>query len=1156
MQPPPVRKGPYLKTLKHVHTEQIARLQAKNQHECDLLEDIRMFTKQRSVIEKTYAEALLKLSSAYLNKKIPSIPDLRDEDEEEQWNVWNVWRTVLEENEKLARARLAAVEVFQQQITDDAKTIRLAKLSASKKCLDQLQVVQKEVQVSVSELDRFKKLYFEEEHLAHDARDKVRDVEEKLKKKKGSIFSSFTSLQRSSVKVRHSKFSTKKEACEEKSTGARNDYIISLAIANAHQDRYFNVDLDGCIRTLEGDVYEKLKEYLTILGRTELLTCSAAQNSFTKIRDQAQMLSRDYNVMCCVQYYPVLKQHIRYPFDPCEGDHCTKITCDHGAGTLLSREAKKWATKVGKEVKIIRENQKKLVYVLQLKEHGNKTDPDDPNGPDLETRIEEYREMIRRSETEKCKAEAVIEVLRDGDVNVDEWLQDIENLTTAVELARSASSTSIKTDASSQPQPQEAFYDSDANDAVSETFRENETSSTEPPERDEEVEAQIEQERKRIEALSMSATTWDDPIKVDWGDQQEEPSEPPVASPPPTDTQSQSGHRESWSNDPNESQSGLVKCVAIYTYTAQNPDELSIVENEHLELIGEGDGDGWVRARNYKGEEGYVPQNYVEAEGNASMPGYPLQPQISFSSVDYHVQDPNAAVPPDSTADQEPLDSVVETQEVVVETTQKSEPIANGYIEGGEEDYVPQVAPEDVNVAAPATSVSSGFTTPFINELRGEGGEFCRALYDYEATGPEELSFYEGQIVRILRRDDEDGWWEGEYDGMKGVFPCIVVEECRWDGEPLSPEAEEEEEDEDEEEVSESGIQPPCYTPPEIPSHLLPPEKVIVTQPTPTVEHATQQEAEATSSNAQEESQTQEDFAMEMSGDQQQKYQTQFDDSSTTDVVPCASIVVTEVPDVTISISGPEEDESDIKDKDENEDSGLGVAQIVITAATPMTEDAKTFPVEDEQGEVPEEEPESEVSQPPPPPPPAEIEEIPVVEKETEPVANTEEISSFADFSSGFDDNFADAFAPPSSTSQDITPPTSHAALFEKCGSVSDDSQATAFEKVAFRRQSEPEDEMSDLRDSPEDPLSSEPKVIEVIEPKEPYATPLFQTVAEAKRAAAAASSQASSGSLEIDQVGKLSKITLGESNESPVTPEELDVQSLAKLESLKESDA
>lgn len=47
--------------------------------------------------------------------------------------MWNVWRTVLEENEKLARARLAAVEVFQQQIADDAKILRAHKLQTAKK---------------------------------------------------------------------------------------------------------------------------------------------------------------------------------------------------------------------------------------------------------------------------------------------------------------------------------------------------------------------------------------------------------------------------------------------------------------------------------------------------------------------------------------------------------------------------------------------------------------------------------------------------------------------------------------------------------------------------------------------------------------------------------------------------------------------------------------------------------------------------------------------------------------------------------------------------------------------------------------------------------------------------------------------------------------
>ena len=39
---------------------------------------------------------------------------------------------------------------------------------------------------------------------------------------------------------------------------------------------------------MEGDTYDKIGEYLTLIGRTELLTCSAEQASFTKVRDQAQ----------------------------------------------------------------------------------------------------------------------------------------------------------------------------------------------------------------------------------------------------------------------------------------------------------------------------------------------------------------------------------------------------------------------------------------------------------------------------------------------------------------------------------------------------------------------------------------------------------------------------------------------------------------------------------------------------------------------------------------------------------------------------------------------------------------------------------------------------------------------------------------------------
>ena len=43
-----------------------------------------------------------------------------------------------------------------------------------------------------------------------------------------------------------------------------------------------------------------------------------------------------------------------------------------------------------------------------------------------------------------------------------------------------------------------------------------------------------------------------------------------------------------------------------------------------------------------------------------------------------------------------------------------------------------------------------------------------------------------GPILQMPHRED-DGWWEGEYDGQRGLFPSVIADECRWDGEPLFP---------------------------------------------------------------------------------------------------------------------------------------------------------------------------------------------------------------------------------------------------------------------------------------------------------------------------------------------------------------------------------
>ena len=53
--------------------------------------------------------------------------------------------------------------------------------------------------------------------------------------------------------------------------------------------------------------------------------------------------------------------------------------------------------------------------------------------------------------------------------------------------------------------------------------------------------------------------------------------------------------------------------------------------------------------------------------------------------------------------------------------------------------------------------------------------QFCRAQFDYNSQGDQEISFKAGDLIKRLYEEDET-WWCGEINGKKGMFPKDFVE--------------------------------------------------------------------------------------------------------------------------------------------------------------------------------------------------------------------------------------------------------------------------------------------------------------------------------------------------------------------------------------------
>ncbi|XP_060929470.1 F-BAR and double SH3 domains protein 2-like [Limanda limanda] len=531
MQPPP-RKVKVTQELKNTHMEQTTRLHFKHQTECDLLEDMRSYSLKKGQLERDYAQALQKLASQYLKRDWPGINP--DDQRTDYRNVYAVWRSYLEGTVQVSQSRLNVCDNYKSQVSDLAKTVRLYKEQQLKKTIDLLSGIQVELQESVKDLAKAKKKYYDSEQVAHAVREKV-DIEARSKL---GLFQSRISLQKASVKLK-----AKRSDCNSKATQARNDYLLTLAAANAHHDRYYHTDLLHCIQALDGRIYEHVKDYLVSLCHTELEASQATHNTFQFLLDKSTRIIEEFNQQLFMQENPVFHKAHDFQFQPSECDMSRQLESDTGTTEehSLNKEARKWATRAAREHKNI------IHYKRSLEECESHGLPNTEQGRlDLELKIEDTKENMRQAETIKLKAEARLDLLRQVGVAVDTWLKSAMNqVMEELENERWASYTS----------------------------------------HDPSLSGTVDLEREEGEECEENMEVFDD---------------------------SSSSPSGTLRNYP-------LTCKVLYSYKASQPDELTIDEQEMLEVIEDGDMEDWVKARNKTGHVGYVPEKYLQFPTSNSL---------------------------------------------------------------------------------------------------------------------------------------------------------------------------------------------------------------------------------------------------------------------------------------------------------------------------------------------------------------------------------------------------------------------------------------------------------------------------------------------------------------------------------------------------------
>ncbi|XP_051721229.1 SH3 domain-containing protein 21 isoform X2 [Ctenopharyngodon idella] len=232
-----------------------------------------------------------------------------------------------------------------------------------------------------------------------------------------------------------------------------------------------------------------------------------------------------------------------------------------------------------------------------------------------------------------------------------------------------------------------------------------------------------------------------------------------------------------------------MEVLVLLDFEATMPDELTVCVGDVVKNVSKAKEEGWLEG-DLRGKRGIFPGNFAKEVPVYLIGDSNREPRSMRTSKKPKVQTRKCEVAfPYAAVHEDELELVVgETIEIVRE-------IEDGWWMGKKNNQIgafPSNFVKEIFVPSKDGKITEAKARPKLSEavFNKEGKvqqrtslrrktsvkECCRVMFDYTAVSEDELNLKKGDVITVINKSTEDdGWWEGELNGHRGIFPDNFV---------------------------------------------------------------------------------------------------------------------------------------------------------------------------------------------------------------------------------------------------------------------------------------------------------------------------------------------------------------------------------------------